>query len=71
MDLPDVIGYTLDEALSEIKIKGYVVEEVFVTKPLKAAEPLGLARVVRLDLIHGVKLRVVVAYHDYGKGGVH
>ncbi len=71
MELPDVIGFTLDEALSEIKGKGFIIDDILVTKPVKAGKPLGIARVIRLSLIDEVKLLVVVAHQDYEKGGVH
>ncbi|MFA5881789.1 MAG: PASTA domain-containing protein [Eubacteriales bacterium] len=70
MELPDVIGFTLDEALSEIRDKGFFVDKVLVTKPVKATEPLGTGRVVRLLLIDEVKVQVIVAHQDYEKGGV-
>jgi len=70
MELPDVLGFVIDEALTEIRNKGFQVAQVTVTKPIKAAKPLGVARVVRLSLLDEAKLRVVVAYQDYGKGGV-
>lgn len=70
MELPDVLGFTLDEALSEIRDKGFFIDKVLVTKPVKATEPLGTARVVRLSLIDEVKVRVIVAHQDYEKGGV-
>ena len=70
MELPDVIGFVLDEALDEIREKGLTVGKLIVTKPLKATEPLGKARVVRLLLLEDAILQVVVAYEDYGKGGV-
>jgi len=70
MDLPDVIAFYLDDALSIIREKGYKADRIIVTRPLKATEPLGEARVVRLSLTGEAQLEVVVAYQDYGKGGV-
>ncbi len=70
MEPPDVIGFTLEEAKAVIKDKGLVISEILVTRPVKATEPLGIARVVRLSFIDEVKLQVVVAHQDYEKGGV-
>lgn len=70
MELPDVIGFCIDEAMIEIREKGFSVGNLIVTKPLRATEPLGKARVVRLTSLGEAKLQVVVAYEDYGKGGV-
>lgn len=70
MELPDVIGLEAEDALVEISKQGFTVESLCVTKPVKATEPLGIARVVRLSLTGETKLRVVVAYQDYVKGGV-
>lgn len=69
-EIPDVIGYFLEDALPLIHQKGFAADSILVTKPLKATEPLGKARVIRLSLLDKAKLRVVVAYQDYGKGGV-
>lgn len=68
--LPNVIGIALDEALTEIREKGFLIDKVLITKPVKATEPMGITRVVRLTLTAEGKLQVVVAYQDYGKGGV-
>lgn len=70
MDLPDVIGFVVEDALAEISKQGFTVESLCFTKPVKATEPLGIARVVRLSFTGETKLRVVVAYQDYVKGGV-
>jgi hypothetical protein len=70
MNVPDVIGYVLDEALTKIGEKGFFIDNIFVTKPVKATNPLGIARVVRISLIGETKLQLVVAYQDYEKGGV-
>ncbi len=70
MKLPDVIGFVLEEAHAELGKQGWQIGEILVTKPFKATEPLGKARVVRLSPAEGQKLRVVVAYQDYEKGGV-
>ncbi len=71
MELPDVLGFVIDEALTEIRNKGFQVGRITVAKPVKAAKPLGVARVVRLSLLEKATLQVVVAYQDYEKGGVH
>ena len=70
MELPNVIGFAVDDALAEISKQGFTVESLCVTKPVKATEPLGIARVIRLSLTGETELRVVVAYQDYVKGGV-
>jgi hypothetical protein len=70
MNLPDVTGFPLDEALPVIAAHGFTVGEVLTTKPVKAVEPLGPARVVRLTCWRDAKLQIVVAYEDYLKGGV-
>lgn len=70
MGLPDVIGYVLDEALTIIEEKGFCVDKILITKPVKATKPLGIARVVRLAVMDEAKLELVVAYQDYEKGGV-
>ena len=70
MDVPDVIGFVLDKALNEIRERGFFIDKVLITKPVKATEPLGIARVVRLSVVGEAKLQVVVAYQDYVKGGV-
>ncbi len=70
MELPDVIGFAVEDGLTEIEEKGYTVESIIVTKPLKDVQPIGIARVVRLSQMEGTGLRVVVAYQDYVKGGV-
>lgn len=70
MELPDVIGFAVEDALTEIREKGYTVESISITKPVKATEPVGIARVIRLSYVEEARLRVVVAYQDYVKGGV-
>jgi len=70
MQPPDVIGFVLEEALQHIRASGIQVDSIQTTKPIKATEPMGIARVVRLTVVDEVKLRVVVAYENYGKGGV-
>lgn len=70
MDVPDVIGFVLDKALNEIRERGFFIDKVLITKPVKATEPLGIVRVVRLSVVGEAKLQVVVAYQDYVKGGV-
>ncbi|HWI54157.1 MAG TPA: PASTA domain-containing protein [Desulfobacteria bacterium] len=70
MEMPDVIGLEVEDALTELRDKGYTVESIAITKPVKAVEPVGIARVVRLSQVEGTGLRVVVAYQDYVKGGV-
>lgn len=70
MDLPDVIGFTVEDAIAEISKQGLVVENLCFTKPVRATELLGIARVVRLSFTGENKLRVVVAYQDCVKGGV-
>ena len=70
MGLPDVIGYVLDEALTKIGEKGFYVDKILTTKPVKATNPLGIARVVRVSKMDETKLQLVVAYQDYEKGGV-
>ena len=70
MEVPDVIGYVLDEALTKIGEKGFYIDKILITKPVKATNPLGIARVVRLSVIGETKLQLVVAYQDYEKGGV-
>ncbi|PKM80875.1 MAG: hypothetical protein CVU89_12095 [Firmicutes bacterium HGW-Firmicutes-14] len=66
MELPDVIGFALDEAVEAIRAKGFAVDEILTVKPVRASEPIGIARVIRLSLKEG-KLRVIVAYQDYRK----
>lgn len=68
--LPDVIGYVLDEALTVIGETGFNVDKIMITKPVKATNPLGIARVVRLSVLDQANLQLVVAYQDYEKGGV-
>lgn len=70
IDLPDIIGFGLDEAMSEIRARGFIIDKVLITKPAKATQPLGIARVVRLSLVAENELQVVVAYQEYRKGGV-
>ncbi|MHB9093683.1 MAG: hypothetical protein ACYC21_03340 [Eubacteriales bacterium] len=70
MEPPDVIGLILDEALSEIRDKGFFIDKILITKPVNATEPLGIARVLRLSPVGEAGLKVVVAFQDYGKGGV-
>jgi len=67
MELPDVLGFVLDEALEVIRSKGYTVAEVLTTRPWKESKPIGMARVVRLSLTEDTKIQVVVAYQDYRK----
>jgi hypothetical protein len=70
MEAPDVIGFILDEALFVIREKGFIIDSIITTKPVKATEPLGIARVLRIRFINDGKLQVIVAYQDYEKGGV-
>jgi hypothetical protein len=70
MEIPDVIGYDLDEALTIIEEKGFSIDKLLITKPVKATDPLGTARVVRVSVIDKIKLKLVVAYQDNVKGGV-
>lgn len=65
MELPDVIGYKLDEAIDLINDKGYIVDSVVITKSLKATEPTGIARIVRLLPVGETRLEVVVAYQGF------
>jgi len=68
MELPDVIGFVLDEALDVITGCGYEVDEIVVLKPpQKSAEPVGIARVVRLARDERGGLQVIITYQDYGK----
>lgn len=66
--LPDLIGYEVNEALKLIEPLGLSVK-VQITKPIFAAKPIGVARVVRLRHLEDASLQVVVAYQDYQKGG--
>ncbi|ADG82217.1 hypothetical protein Tfer_0313 [Thermincola ferriacetica] len=68
-DLPDLIGFDINEALETLDRLGYKVKEVQVTKPIFATEPIGGAKVVRLKPVGDNLLQVVVAYQDYLKGG--
>lgn len=70
MEMPDVIGFTVEDALKELGKNGFTIERIAVTQPVKADEPVGIARVIRLTQVDGKVLRVVVAYQDYLKGGV-
>lgn len=70
MGEPDVLGYVLDEALTKIGEMGYDVNKVSTTRPVKATNPMGIARVVRISAIGETNLHLVVAYQDYEKGGV-
>lgn len=66
MELPDVIGFPLDEALAELREHGFTVAAVVTTKPVRGGEPIGIARVLRLSFAEG-QLQVIAAYQDYGK----
>lgn len=70
MNLPDVIGFPLDEVIPVIEAYGFIISEVHTTKPVNAIRPLGAARVVRVTNQSDAKLQIVVAYEDYLKGGV-
>lgn len=70
MNLPDIIGFSLEEATSVLENCGFIISEVHTTKPVNAIEPLGMARVVRITDQGDAKLQLVVAYEDYLKGGV-
>ncbi len=67
--LPDLIGYELNQALEILAELGYGETEVLVTKPVLATEPVGGARLVRLKMKRETLLQVVVAYDNYLKGG--
>lgn len=69
MEIPDVVGFEVSEAVAEISDRGFSVEEIVVTKPAKAVEVFGSARVVRISTLDN-KIKLVVAYQDYLKGGV-
>ncbi len=68
MELPDVTGFVLDEALQVIKDCGCEVAEMVLLKPPdKSPEPVGIARVVRLSPAERGGLQVIITYQDYGK----
>ncbi|WP_418790201.1 hypothetical protein [Phosphitispora sp. TUW77] len=68
MELPDVIGFVLDEALNVIQNCGYEVKEIISLKsPYKPAGPIGIARVVRLSPTGNGGLQVIITYQDYRK----
>ena len=65
--IPDVIGYPLDEALRICRSAGYEVE-IVVARPVKAI-PEDKPRVVRFDQVSGNKGVVIVVFEDGGRGG--
>lgn len=70
MNLPDITGFSLDEALAAIEAAGFTVSQMLTAKPVNAIETLGKPRVVRVISQGDAKLQIVVAYEDYLKGGV-
>lgn len=69
MEIPDVIGFPLEEALHKLNDYGFSVD-VAVTKPSEKAEPVGIARVIRITSSGGNSLKVLAVFQDYLKGGV-
>lgn len=67
MNLPDVIGFALDEALAKIRESGLSAPNVLVAAPPSRPIPIGIPRVVRISMANELLLEVVVAYQDYGK----
>lgn len=66
-ELPDIIGYPLDEALVICDSSGYEVE-IVVTRPVKAI-PEEKPRVVRFNKVSKNRGVVIVVFEDIGRGG--
>jgi hypothetical protein len=66
-ELPDIIGYPLDEALNICKKSGYNVE-ITIARPVKAIDE-EKPRVVRFNKVSKNKGVVTVVFEDIGRGG--
>ena len=66
-ELPDIIGYPLDEALVICKTAGYDVE-IVIARPVRAL-PEERPRVIRFDKVSKNKGVVTVMFEDIGRGG--
>lgn len=65
--LPDVIGFTLNEAVEKCKALGYEIDIVF-TRPSKAS-PAGKPRVVRFKRVSQYRGVITVTFENDLKGG--
>lgn len=65
--IPDIIGYPLEEALKIIESSGYEVE-IVVTRPVKATTEVN-PRVVRFNVVSTNRGVVTVAFEDIVRGG--
>jgi hypothetical protein len=66
-ELPDIIGYPLDEALNICKMSGYNVE-IRIARPVKAIDE-EKPRAVRFNKVSKNKGVVTVVFEDIGRGG--
>lgn len=64
---PDVIGFTLNEAMEHCSAAGYNVE-ISITRPVKVLFE-GELRVVRLSRVSRDNVVLTVVYEDQGRGG--
>ena len=62
MELPDILGFELDEALSVLAEKDIQVQDIKTTKPVKECLKQNKARVVRITQGNWGDVRVVIAY---------
>lgn len=65
--VPDIIGYPLDVALSMLQASGYEAE-VMVTRPIKAIDK-GSPRAVCFKKVSKNRGVVIVVFEDRGRGG--
>lgn len=66
-EMPDVIGFPLDEALNKWKASGCEAD-IQITRPVKATSE-GPLRVVRFNRISRDKGVLTVVCEDIGRGG--
>ncbi|NLJ75655.1 MAG: hypothetical protein GX325_00120 [Peptococcaceae bacterium] len=65
--VPDIIGYPLDVALSMLQASGYEAE-IMVTRPIKAICK-GSPRAVCFKKVSKYRGVVIVVFEDRGRGG--
>jgi len=66
-ELPDVIGFPLQEALEQCKAAGFEVD-ILITRPVKVSTE-GEPRVVRFSRVSKDKGVLTVVLEDKGRGG--
>ncbi len=62
MEIPDIIGYSLREALKLFESQNIIIDSVRVTSAprLKSSEYDDSYRIVRIDLTEGEKIKLLV-----------